>query len=67
MTMEVAMKILLRSIPETGEKIGVGRTSVYALINEGRLKSVKIGARHLVVDESIEKLVDELAEETADA
>ena len=38
--------------------VGLGRTSIYALINEGRLATVKIGRRRLVKVESIRLLLD---------
>jgi excisionase family DNA binding protein len=36
---------------------GLGRTKVYQLISEGKLKAVAIGRRRLVVYSSIEKLI----------
>ena len=42
---------LLVSIPETGHQLGVGRTKVYGLIDEGELDTVHIGDRHLVTAE----------------
>ena len=39
---------LLDSIREAGRRLGVGRTTIYALIKDGDLKSVKIRNRHLI-------------------
>lgn len=36
------------SVAETAEATGLGRTTVYQLIRDGRLRSVKIGNRRLV-------------------
>jgi excisionase family DNA binding protein len=36
---------------------GLGRTKLYELMNQGRLKTVKIGRRRLVVFASLEALV----------
>lgn len=36
---------------------GLGHTKIYQLINEGRLKTVKIGRRTLVSTDSIRALV----------
>jgi len=37
---------------------GLGRTSLYKLIGEGRLKSVTIGGRRLVVAASLRELLE---------
>jgi excisionase family DNA binding protein len=48
------------SVDETATAVGLGRTKIYELINEGKLKSVKVGRRRLVpaaaVDEFLENL-----------
>jgi len=48
------------SVDETATAVGLGRTKIYELINEGKLKSVKVGRRRLVpaaaVDEFLETL-----------
>lgn len=46
------------SISEAARALGLGRTSIYALINEGRLETIKIGRRRLVKVESIRLLLD---------
>jgi excisionase family DNA binding protein len=53
------MEALCVSIPETKNLLGVGRTKIYELINEGRLEVVKIGRRTLVKTASIRALVEE--------
>ena len=47
---------LLVSVDETRAITGLGRTTIYELLNSGVLKSVKIGKRRLVVVESIQAL-----------
>ena len=47
------------SIADTVKALGLGRTSVYALINKGRLDVVRIGRRTLVTTESIRRLIDD--------
>ncbi|WP_245656325.1 helix-turn-helix domain-containing protein [Novosphingobium naphthalenivorans] len=46
------------SITEATKALGLGRTSIYALINEGRLETVKIGRRRLIKVESIRQLLE---------
>lgn len=46
------------SITEAAKALSLGRTSIYALINSGTLKTVKIGRRRLVKVESIRQLLE---------
>jgi hypothetical protein len=46
------------TIDETGEAGGWGRTTTYKLIGEGRLKTVSIGKRRLVLVPSLLQLLD---------
>jgi excisionase family DNA binding protein len=52
------MEILATSIKHTGETLGVGKTTVYALIGEGKLEAVKIGRRTLIKTASIRALIN---------
>jgi excisionase family DNA binding protein len=45
------------SIIEAAKMIGLGRTSIYAMIADGRLEAFKVGRRTLVRVESIKRLV----------
>lgn len=45
------------SISEAAKALSLGRTSIYELINSGRLETVKIGRRRLVKVESIQRLL----------
>ena len=49
---------MLRSIKDTCRLLGIGKTFVYRLIDEGKLDKVKIGGRSLVTDASIRQLID---------
>jgi excisionase family DNA binding protein len=51
------MEPLLASISETAKALNQGRTTVYAMIADGRLEAVKLGRRRLVKIESIRRLV----------
>ena len=53
------MEPLAVSINEATKIIGLGRTSIYAMIADGRLKVFKVGRRTLVRVKSIRQLSDE--------
>ena len=46
------------SINETARALSMGRTSIYAMIADGRLEAFKLGRRTLVKAESIRRLVE---------
>ena len=52
------MQPIVTSINDTAKAIGLGRTSIYALIREGRLDTIKLGRRTLVRVESIHRLIE---------
>jgi excisionase family DNA binding protein len=52
------MEALAVSINEAAKVLGMGRTSIYALIGDGRLETLKLGRRTLVKTASIRRLVD---------
>ena len=52
------MEIITASINDTAKALGLGRTSIYALIREGRLESIKLGRRTLVKVASIRRLLE---------
>lgn len=54
------MQPITVSISDTAKALGLGRTSIYALIREGRLATVKLGRRNLVKVESIRRLLEGL-------
>jgi len=41
--------------------LGIGSTKLYELINDGTLKSLKVGRRRLIKTDSIHALVDQAA------
>jgi excisionase family DNA binding protein len=51
------MEPLALSINDTAKALSLGRTSIYALISDGRLEAFKLGRRTLVKAESINRLV----------
>jgi excisionase family DNA binding protein len=53
---ETNMEPLVISINDTAKALGVGRSSIYSLIKDGRLESIKIGRRTLLTTASINRL-----------
>lgn len=45
--------------------LGIGRTKLYGLINEGRIRPIKVGRRVLIPRSELEALVKRLEEERA--
>lgn len=48
-------------IREACQYAGIGRSRLYELLEEGKLRSAKIGARRLVFRESLDRLLSEAA------
>lgn len=51
---------LLYQVSEAQSALGIGRTKLYELVNDGSVELVKIGARALITAESLERYVDRL-------
>jgi len=50
------MEPLTLSINDTAKALGIGRSTVYALIKSGALDVIKIGRRTLLTTDSIRRL-----------
>ena len=50
------LEVLAISINDTAKALGIGRSSVYALLKSGKLDAIKIGRRTLLTTESIKRL-----------
>lgn len=55
------MEKLAYSIKETAATLGVGRTSIYAMIGDGRLETFKVGRRTLIKADSVRRLINDSA------
>jgi hypothetical protein len=53
-------KPLAITIKTTGDVLGIGLTKTWELVKEGKLETIAIGTRRLVLFASIERLVEEL-------
>lgn len=53
------MQPITVSINDAAKALGLGRTSIYVLIREGRLDIVKLGRRTLVKVASLRRLMGE--------
>ena len=51
------MEPLALSINEAAKALSVGRTSIYALIGEGRLEAFKLGRRTLIRMDSVRRVI----------
>lgn len=51
------METLAISINDAAKALSLGRTSIYAMIADGRLEAFKLGRRTLVKAESVRRLV----------
>jgi excisionase family DNA binding protein len=57
-TRREAPRPVTTTIDDTCHITGLGRTKVYELISEGKLKAITIGRRRLVLYSSIEELIE---------
>jgi excisionase family DNA binding protein len=51
---------MLVTVEEAAEILRIGRTTAYELVMGGKLQSVKVGRRRLVVRQGIQRYVSEL-------
>ena len=61
MTEAIAQPIArLHDVASAQERLGVGRSKVFALIRSGELRSVQIGARRLVPEQALVDFINKL-------
>jgi len=51
------MEPLALSINATAKTLSLGRTSIYVLIREGRLETIKLGRRTLIKTASVRRIM----------
>jgi excisionase family DNA binding protein len=51
------------SVRQTAERLGVGITTVFALIRDGELRSLKIRSRRIVTAEAIDEFIAQRSED----
>ncbi|WP_038362196.1 helix-turn-helix domain-containing protein [Bosea sp. 117] len=56
-----AAPVLLHPIPNAAKILGVGRSTLYSLLDEGKLRSVYIGRRRLVPDAELKAFLARLS------
>lgn len=59
------MTRLLHPIPDAAAVLGISRTTLYELIADGEINTVKIGRRTLVTQDELERYVHTLGRVTA--
>ncbi|MEX2556343.1 MAG: helix-turn-helix domain-containing protein [Actinomycetota bacterium] len=59
------MEQQLLSVPDAAAALGVGRTTVFAMIAAGKIPSVTLGRRRLVPATAIRELAERLVREAA--
>jgi excisionase family DNA binding protein len=47
-------------VEHAADMLGIGRSSVFALLKEGTLKSVKVGKRRLILVSEVQAFLDRL-------
>lgn len=59
------MPTLLISVRDAARELGIGRDTAYALVREGRLRSISVGRRILVPRAELERFVEREADRAA--
>ncbi len=52
---------LLLKVEDAARLLGVGRTTLFELISQGRIQTVRVGRRRLVVRAGLERFVEEIS------
>ena len=60
-------KLLIPFSDQPWDRLGIGRTTFYELVNTGRISTVHIGRRRLVHADKLERFARDLVAEQRDA
>ncbi|MHB8827134.1 MAG: excisionase family DNA-binding protein [Acidimicrobiales bacterium] len=52
---------MLLKVEDAARLLGVGRTTFFELISQGRIQTVRVGRRRLVVRAGLERFVEEIS------
>lgn len=55
------MENTLLNVPEACERLRIGKTRLYQILNAGQIKAVRIGKRTLIPSMSIEEFINGLS------
>jgi len=53
---------LAHQIPAACHRVGLGRTTLYELIKQGRIKTIKVGSRTLIPETELQRFIAEQME-----
>lgn len=53
------MDVLAVSVNQAARILGVGRTTLYSMIRDGRIDALKLGRRTLIKTASLRRIIDE--------
>jgi len=56
---------IANTIPDTCRRLGIGRTLVYGLIKQGKLRPIKLGTRTLIPESELQRLIADQLEAAA--
>ena len=62
-----ASRRLVWPIKEVAPQLGIGLTKVYQEVNTGRLRTIRVGGRHLVTEADLLEYIEERRRETTEA
>lgn len=57
------MTRLLHPLTDAAQVLGISRTTIYQLISDGEIRTIKIGRRTLVAQDELERYVASLKKE----
>jgi excisionase family DNA binding protein len=56
---------LAHQIPAACHRVGIGRTTLYELIKQGRIRTIKVGTRTLVPESELQRFISERLQASA--